>query len=1141
MASETSHQLAKCLQRLSSAARMESVGDRELVERFASGRDADAFAVLVRRHGPMVLRVCRRILHDVHAAEDAFQATFLVLSRKATSLRSAETVGCWLHGVAFRLAQNALKQRARRQKHEKQAAVEKHTDDPLAEVSVREAQAILDEELAHLPEKYRAPLVLCCLEGRTRDEAARQLGWPVSIVKSRLEQARESLHHRLCRRGLSLPAALLATLLTEESAPAMLPDLLIRAAVQAARTRPSNGVSNSVSLLAESALGGMGSVKAKVIAGLLLLTAVLAAGMGAFAPLQQEAKQAPMPSAEIAPPKAEEHRVARTDRFGDPLPAGAVSRIGSVRWWCGSPRGELFNTLVYTPDGKSLVFSGDRDTVRFLDVATGKELRRIVIPEEGRRPCFALSPNGKTLVAANWFSSAFHIWDVSTGKELRRIENVQRGVDALAFSPDGKTFAVGTHKDLWLWDTATWKEIRRIAGKEDVGHYRGIFFLADGKTLISGDTGWIRWWDTVTGQVTRRINSNQYGGGFYRLTVSPDGKRLAVVHSRSDNHLLLLWDGVTGKEVRRIELGSKFAPSCQCFSPDSRILASGSYNSGRGNWDHQTLFFSAATGQELRRWDEGDDHAMQLAFSPDGNILARAMSGVIRLRDVKTGKSIVPVQGLPSSCLAVRFSRDGTSLIASCLGGRIGRWDPLTGESLTPLRDPPEGFGRQPAALLLCTALTNHGEKAALVNVDGVLHVWEPATGKVCCRIADPPVDWDSGDFSPDGKLVLVKHTDNIVRLWDARTGKLLRSLPKIGLVRLPHPCAFSPDSRTLAIGPAYPDNAIIRLFEAATGKEEGRIVWRDSTDVNGLLFTPDGKYLLAAHRRRSPIEGGPPERGDEEDALRLWDRASGREVRRIRIPVSSFQSITISRDGKTVAASDGDTIILWELASGAERGRFSGHREWIRSLAFSPDGRLLASGSLDHTACVWDVTGICPDGHWSLRRVKQDELERLWTDLGHKDGMRAYRALWRLAAAEPSATAFLAQHLRPVPMVEKGRLTRLIADLDSDRFETREHASVELRQLGEQAEPALRKALSSKPSLEASRRLRSLLDRVASRTLSPEQLHTLRAIEVLEHLGSPDARQVLQTLAEGAPSAMLTREAKAALERLTHKASTTP
>lgn len=244
MANEPAQLLAKHLCNPSSAARTDSLTDRELIERFAARRDEDAFAALVRRHGPMVLRVCRRVLHEGHDAEDVFQGAFLVLSRKAASLRRRDSVGCFLHDVAYRLALKARTQLARLRMHEKQVAVEKRAEDPLAELSVREAQAILDQELSRLPEKYRAPLVVCCLEGKTRDEAARQLGWSAKLVKSRLEQARERLHQRLTQRGLTLPATLAATLLAEQTALAALPAALVRSAVGAVSL--GSGLSASV-------------------------------------------------------------------------------------------------------------------------------------------------------------------------------------------------------------------------------------------------------------------------------------------------------------------------------------------------------------------------------------------------------------------------------------------------------------------------------------------------------------------------------------------------------------------------------------------------------------------------------------------------------------------------------------------------------------------------------------------------------------------------------------------------------------------------------------------------------------------------------------------------------------------------------
>src|SRR4051812_30726042 len=156
--------------------------DRQLLERFATQRDEAAFTALVKRHGPMVLRVCRRVLQDGHAAEDAFQATFLVLVRKAGSLRQRELVGNWLYGVAYRVAARARVEAARRRGRERRPALPP-PGDPLAELTGRELALALDEELNRLADKYRAPLVLCYLQGLTRDEAAQQLGCSLGTFK----------------------------------------------------------------------------------------------------------------------------------------------------------------------------------------------------------------------------------------------------------------------------------------------------------------------------------------------------------------------------------------------------------------------------------------------------------------------------------------------------------------------------------------------------------------------------------------------------------------------------------------------------------------------------------------------------------------------------------------------------------------------------------------------------------------------------------------------------------------------------------------------------------------------------------------------------------------------------------------------
>src|SRR5947208_7242539 len=182
--------------------------DRQLLQGFCARGEQAPFAELVGRDGPMVLRVCRRVLRHEQDAEDAFQATFLVLARKAGSVRKAEALASWLHGVAHRVALRAKRDAGRRRAHERE--VQPMPAGATSEADWREVQSALDEEIRALPERYRAPFVLCFLEGKSRAEAAAELGLKEGTVWSRLTQARELLRERLGRRGIALPALLAA-------------------------------------------------------------------------------------------------------------------------------------------------------------------------------------------------------------------------------------------------------------------------------------------------------------------------------------------------------------------------------------------------------------------------------------------------------------------------------------------------------------------------------------------------------------------------------------------------------------------------------------------------------------------------------------------------------------------------------------------------------------------------------------------------------------------------------------------------------------------------------------------------------------------------------------------------------------------
>jgi RNA polymerase sigma factor (sigma-70 family) len=283
MQGESSRDVLRHLRTLYRCGVVGSLSDEQLLDRFAAHRDEtaeEAFAELVQRHGPMVLGVCRRILGDAHDAEDAFQATFLVLARKAGSVLRREKVANWLYGVAVRTAREARARSARRRTREERVSTPIHVEPP-DDGSPDELRAILDEELARLPARYRGPVVLCELEGLSRPEAARRLNIPEGTLSSRLSRAKARLRDRLARRGVTIPAVALSTALIREAQAVSLPLSLIEATVQAA-THVAAGasatavLSASVASLSEGVLQAMLFTKLKAISlGIGVMTAVI--------------------------------------------------------------------------------------------------------------------------------------------------------------------------------------------------------------------------------------------------------------------------------------------------------------------------------------------------------------------------------------------------------------------------------------------------------------------------------------------------------------------------------------------------------------------------------------------------------------------------------------------------------------------------------------------------------------------------------------------------------------------------------------------------------------------------------------------------------------------------------------------------
>jgi hypothetical protein len=311
---------------------------------------------------------------------------------------------------------------------------------------------------------------------------------------------------------------------------------------------------------------------------------------------------------------------------------------------------------------------------------------------------------------------------------------------------------------------------------------------------------------------------------------------------------------------------------------------------------------------------------------------------------------------------------------------------------------------------------------------------------------------------------------------------------------------------------------------------EDSRIAWR------ALAVSPDGSKLAAIHWTWAPVG-----QQSGEDRLALYDLATGKLLRRWNDSgrqANMFEALTFSPDGRLLASSDGHAIHVWEAASGAKVRSFHGHRAELTSLGFDRDARRLVSAGFDSTVLVWDLTGRLRDGKIPRREQSAASLEARWRGLAERDAGKAYRAVWDLTAAEELTVHFLKQRLRAVPHPDPQRTARLITDLSSERFTVRQAAEAALKKLDVLAEKALRQALQSGPPLEVRRRLEQLLQRINDPVPSVETLQVLRALAVLERIASPQARQLVRALAQGAPDAYLTREARATLGRLLQDAS---
>jgi WD40 repeat protein len=887
---------------------------------------------------------------------------------------------------------------------------------------------------------------------------------------------------------------------------------------------------------------------------------------------------------------------SKADPNGDPLPAGALARLGTQRW----RQGEAVAYVAYAADN-TLLTAGIDGVMRIWDCGTGKEVRRFhmtaalapamirganpAVMSTGRRLTnVALSEDGKIL-AAVLASNEVQLWNVMTCAELRKLPASPTGVSALAFTPDGRSLALrGGDRSVSFVKTGTGKELSRINarpinfGNGNVviaggtsGEASGMVFSRDSKVLATAEVelkmqkfaSYVLFSDVKTGNEIRRVETPD---GTSAIAYSPDRKRFAFASANA----VYLCDADDGAEIQQMKTPT--ATGALVFSPDSKILAA----KGR---DQVVRLFDVQSGAKTRELGEPaggpigafaffagvvSNEMRDLAFSPDGNVLAVAAGPTLRFWDVRTGKEQSMAGGHRGEVLTVLLAADGKTVLTHGVDRTIRRWDAATGKERSQF---PEPRGT------VYVAFAPDCRIVALANADGTIRLHDSTDGAELHRLKGHQNGAAGLAFSADGKTLASRGTiDRMVRLYDVAKGTDIGQMT-FQATKQPggggnnfgtqgvggQALAFSHDGKTLAANantqlllqnPNQPATVSItstlHLWDVATRKEIRQIALPGGRMAVNLVFSPDDRVLACENANQTislceitsgkerALLGQPSLTGQR--AMPPGQFVNGRgPIRLTKITTS----VAFSPDGGLLVARGPDhTVRVWDVDFVKEVGLFKGHDGTVHSISIAADGKSLVSGSIDTTALVWDLAPIKREPKAPALALQPQAIEALWTDLIGDDAGKAAKSILTLASSSNESVAYLSENLKPAALPDAKKLAGWIADLNSNSFQTRSKAIAELDKLGDLALPALNKAIESNLPLETRRRIEPLIEKLTTSVLNAEQIRVVRAMQVLERIGSPEARTLLEALAQGAPGALTTREAQAALTNLAKQAT---
>jgi WD40 repeat protein len=762
-------------------------------------------------------------------------------------------------------------------------------------------------------------------------------------------------------------------------------------------------------------------------------------------------------------------------------PEQPIARLGSHRFVNPSS----IESLGFTGDGSAIYAVSSAQTCLW-DVATGQPLSTL----KSQVAATELSQAGRTALKAS-NERVIEVVIAATGRHVAKLESTQGRCWCVEVSPNGQRVAVAGDGQVVLRDVTTGRKLRSWETSSDYVH--AIRFSPDGRRLaVAVDHAEMRIFDVEGNQPFVPLAG---GTGFTGwLVFSPDGKTVAgsceVPIPRGHRSSLRIWDAATGRP-RHIVPGTF---NCGAFSPDGKRLAA--------NTLHTVRIYDAVSAQPLHSLPERNERISGLAFSPDGKILATGQGRRIRLWDTQAWHEINPGSGHAEPVQAVAFSPDGRTIATGGLDGVAMLWSWPAGRERCRIEGVGSRWGVQhltfsPDARTLAAT--------AWKNWDNTFFLFNSATGKAIAEFGKEHQGKSPVAFLSGGQEVLTGQLDGTLAVWNASTGEFVRSVG---------------ESRN-------------RICAVRLGTDTGTAWWASEHQGTGLRDLATGKDLRVFDMPSSSSHlAVPPHESWVARGYHVWNPETGEVLGKGR-----GDAAAVSPDGRLLAIGKlSGGITFWEALTRQEIHTLATGSGKTRSLAFSPDGTVLAAAGYTDTL-VWDITGRLQDGRLPALDLTSAETDSLWQALGEDDAWAAHQSAWTLAAGGKGAVAFLSKRLRPAP-VPSPELVQSLRDRVSDGdYDARELAARKLVDLGIGVTLGQMEALRRPAPPPA---FGGFGEPPPVRFLPPpvllplpERVRTSRAVAALERSRDPSAKSLLETLADGAPKAPLTREAKAALARM--------